>query len=70
MAYIYFSSSDLGSPIELDAEEEYVALPLGLKSSKHEGKEDATKTTNEEREVNYRSRLDNLSTPKEKDIAK
>lgn len=47
-----------------------MALPLGLKSSKHEVKEDATKTTNEEREVDYRSRLDNLSTPKEKDIAK
>ncbi|XP_022551917.1 glutathione S-transferase T2-like [Brassica napus] len=61
-----FSSS---SNTESNIDKEFMAHPLGVKSSKRKEKKVFTKTTQEERKSNSQSRLENLWALKEKYIA-
>ncbi|KAL0694241.1 hypothetical protein Bca4012_061421 [Brassica carinata] len=63
---VTFSSS---SNTKSNVEEHATVPPIGVMSSEHEGKKVVTETTNEERESNSRSRLENLWALNEKDIA-
>ena len=62
-----FSSS---SNTESNIDKQFMARPLGVKSSKRKEKKVVTKTTHEKKKSNSRLRLENLWALKEKDIAK